>query len=83
MGTTTNRIAEDFKGYVGRTWKDSVPWWPEPQCAREGNPNILVVLFDDMGFGSLGCYGSEISTPNIDALASRGLIYNNFHTTAC
>ncbi|TAN10555.1 MAG: arylsulfatase, partial [Rhizobiaceae bacterium] len=82
MGTTTNRIAEDFKGHVGLTWKDSVPWWPEPQRAREGNPNILVVLFDDMGFGSLGCYGSEISTPNIDALASRGLIYNNFHTTA-
>lgn len=82
MSTTKNRIAEDFKGYVGRTWKDSVPWWPEPQGAGKGSPNILVVLFDDMGFGSLGCYGSEISTPNIDALASRGLIYNNFHTTA-
>lgn len=82
MSTTKNRVAEDFKGYVGRTWKDSVPWWPEPQGARDGSPNVLVVLFDDMGFGSLGCYGSEISTPNIDALASRGLIYNNFHTTA-
>ena len=82
MSTTKNRVAEDFKGHVGRTWQDSEPWWPEPFRAKEGSPNILVVLFDDMGFGSLGCYGSEIETPNIDALASRGLTYNNFHTTA-
>ena len=47
MSTTKNRVAEDFKGYVGRTWQDSEPWWPEPQRAREGSPNILVVLFDN------------------------------------
>jgi arylsulfatase len=82
MSITKNRTAEEFKGHVGRTWQDSVPWWPEPHRAKDGSPNVLVILFDDMGFSSLGCYGSEISTPNIDALASRGLIYNNFHTTA-
>ena len=54
MSTTKNRVAEDFKGHVGRTWQDSEPWWPEPFRAKEGSPNILVVLFDDMGFGSLG-----------------------------
>jgi arylsulfatase len=39
------------------------------------------VLFDDVGFGSFGCYGAEIATPAIDALAQRGLRYNNFHVT--
>ena len=36
-------------------------------------PNIIVVLVDDMGFSDLGCYGSEIPTPNLDALARNGL----------
>lgn len=47
-----------------------------------GTPNVLVVLFDDVGFGDFGCYGSEISTPTIDAIAARGLRYSGFHTTA-
>lgn len=47
-----------------------------------GGPNVVVVLLDDLGFAQLGCYGSDISTPNIDALAAGGLRYNNFHTTA-
>jgi len=47
-----------------------------------GRPNILVVLFDDVGFSDLGCYGSEIATPTIDRLAARGLRYSGFHTTA-
>jgi len=45
-------------------------------------PNILVVLFDDVGFSDLGCYGSPIATPTIDAIAARGLRYTGFHTTA-
>lgn len=45
-------------------------------------PNILVVLFDDVGFSDFGCYGSEIATPTIDRLAARGLRYSGFHTTA-
>lgn len=75
-------LVEDFKGHVGRTWQTSTPWWPEPQNAGADKPNILVILFDDMGFGSLGCYGGDAETPNIDALAYGGLRYNNFHTTA-
>ncbi len=49
---------------------------------REGAPNVLVVLLDDVGFSHLGCYGSEIETPNMDRLAAGGLRYTNFHTTA-
>ena len=44
-------------------------------------PNVVLVLFDDVGFGSFGCYGAEIDTPTIDALAGLGIRYNNFHVT--
>jgi len=47
-------------------------------------PNILVILFDDMGFSDLGCYGGEIETPNIDRLAENGLRFTQFYnTTRC
>lgn len=48
----------------------------------ENAPNVVYILMDDMGFAHLGCYGSNINTPNIDRLAEKGLRYNNFHTTA-
>ncbi|MFN2260079.1 MAG: sulfatase-like hydrolase/transferase, partial [Parasphingopyxis sp.] len=44
-------------------------------------PNIVLILADDVGFTDLGAYGSEIATPNIDALARRGMIFTNFHAT--
>ena len=67
---------------IGRTIADSTPWWPEKRMAPKGAPNILVVLFDDVGFSDFGCYGSPIETPTIDALAADGLRYTGFHTTA-
>lgn len=45
-------------------------------------PNILVILTDDLGFSDIGCYGSEIDTPNLDRLASEGLRFSQFYTTA-
>lgn len=71
-----------FTGVIGRTAEESSPAWPEPKRAREGAPNVLFVVLDDTGFAQLGCYGSPISTPNIDRLAANGLRYNNMHTTA-
>ena len=44
-------------------------------------PNINVILADDMGYGDIGCFGSEIATPNLDALAARGTRFSNFYTT--
>lgn len=45
-------------------------------------PNIVVILVDDMGFADLGCYGSEIPTPNLDKLAAAGLKFTQFYNTA-
>jgi arylsulfatase A-like enzyme len=51
-------------------------------CAAAERPNIVLVLADDLGFSDLGCYGSEIETPNLDALAAKGLRFNQFYNTA-
>jgi arylsulfatase len=45
-------------------------------------PNILLILADDMGYSDLGCYGGEIQTPNLDALAAHGLRFTQFYNTA-
>ena len=46
-------------------------------------PNVVFLLFDDLGYGDLGCYGQElIETPNIDALAQQGIIFSNMYSNA-
>ncbi|HUR53746.1 MAG TPA: arylsulfatase, partial [Gemmataceae bacterium] len=45
-------------------------------------PNVLLILADDLGFSDLGCYGGEIDTPNLDALANGGLRFSQFYNTA-
>ena len=67
---------------IGRTADDSSPAWPRPLRAAAGSANVLFIVLDDTGFGQLGCYGSPIATPNLDALAAGGLLYTNMHTTA-
>ena len=71
-----------FGGRIGNTVAESSPWWPPRTAAPPGAPNILVVLFDDVGFSDFGCYGSPIRTPTIDRLAASGLRFTGFHTTA-
>jgi arylsulfatase len=70
------------RAQIGRTVAESTPHWPAAAAPPRGAPNILVVLFDDVGFSDFGCYGSPIETPTIDAIAARGLRYSGFHTTA-
>ena len=73
---------DEFHGKVGLTIDESEPWWPLlPEHEHGPRPNVLLILFDDMGFAHLGCYGSTIDTPNIDKLADQGLRYSNFHVT--
>jgi len=57
-----------------------------PVCSQESEtpkrPNIVLIMVDDMGFSDLGCYGSEINTPNINLLAQQGTRFNRFYNTS-
>jgi arylsulfatase len=75
-------MPQRFGGVIGRYGTESTPWWPEPLRAREGAPNVVYIVLDDVGYGQLGCFGGLIDTPNLDRLAENGLRYRNFHTTA-
>ena len=82
MGLKEYKPGTAFNGVIDRTFDKSSPAWPEPPRAKDGAPNVLFIVQDDTGFGQMGCYGSPIETPNIDALAKNGLLFNNMHTTA-
>ena len=76
------RAGEPFPGVIGRTLDESSPAWPTPARARDGAPNVLILVLDDVGYGQLSCFGGLCETPTLDRLARRGLRYTNFHTTA-
>ena len=50
--------------------------------AADASPNFVVILADDLGYSDIGCYGSEIQTPHLDALAAGGLRFTDFYNTA-
>jgi arylsulfatase A-like enzyme len=70
-----------FEGTIGRTIADSQAWFDEPPHPVPDAPNVVVVVLDDTGFAQFGCYGSDIDTPNVDALAAGGAQFTNFHVT--
>ena len=55
--------------------------WPCLVVGAPPRPNIVVILVDDMGFSDIGCYGSEIPTPNLDKLAHDGVRFTQFYNT--
>jgi Sulfatase len=65
---------------IGRTRQESTLHWNLPGRPAPGAPNIVIVLMDDMGWADVGCYRSEIATPNIDALAARGIRFTHYTT---
>lgn len=73
--------ASRFEGKIGRTLADSRAWFDEAPHPGADAPNVVVVLLDDTGFAQFGCYGSDIDTPHVDALAAGGLQFTNFHVT--
>jgi arylsulfatase A-like enzyme len=74
MTETSQRIARR----MSESAASFVPY-PRPPA---GAPNVVIVVWDDIGFAQLGCFGSSIATPNIDRLAAGGLRYNRFHVTS-
>ena len=71
----------EFEGRIGRTLADSEPAHEMAPHPGEDAPNVVLILLDDTGFAQFGCYGSDIDTPNVDALAAGGLQFTNFHVT--
>ena len=53
-----------------------------PGLKAAARPNVIIILADDMGFSDLGCYGSEIHTPHIDAMAEQGVRFAQFYNMA-
>jgi arylsulfatase len=53
-----------------------------PEVVATNKPNVVIILADDMGYSDLGCYGSEIPTPNLDALAQGGMRLRSFYNCA-
>jgi len=86
MGLASRRAAaqqqDPQRPTIGRSYKDSKPAWELPPQAPKGAPNVIYLVLDDVGYAQLGCYGSEIQTPNLDRIAAGGLRYTNFHTTS-
>ena len=66
---------------IGPDFRTSTPWWPPMENDARGKPDVVVVVLDDVGFAGLGCYGAEIDTPTIDALATGGIRFNDFNVT--
>ena len=71
-----------FPGVIGLSTDVSSPAWPEPIRAKEGAPNVLFYVMDDVGYGQTAAFGGPIRTPNLDRIADKGLRYVNMHTTA-
>jgi arylsulfatase A-like enzyme len=77
-------MAGVFSGRVEVDIRDSEPDWTpflQPQ-APAGAPNVLMVVWDDVGFGAMDAYGGPIETPTMRRIAESGIRFSNFHTTA-
>jgi arylsulfatase A-like enzyme len=77
-------MSKPWKGKLAADIRDATPdWTPFVQpTAPEGAPNVLVILWDDVGYGAMDVFGGPIETPTMRRIAERGLRYANFHTTA-
>jgi len=71
-----------FGGVINLDAKDSKPYWPPTVVPPKGAPNVLLIMTDDAGYGVSGTFGSVIPTPALDRIASMGLRYTQFHSTA-
>ena len=71
-----------FDGKISKLIPQSTPKKLTAPQAPQDAPNILLIMLDDVGFGSFGNFGGPVTTPGLDKVANAGLVYNQFHTTA-
>jgi arylsulfatase len=74
----------EFHGKIALDIRDSEPDWAPYLApkAPDGAPNVLFIVWDDVGFGTMDCFGGPVQTPTMTKIAERGVKYANFHTTA-
>ncbi len=77
-------MARPFRGRISLDIRDSVPDWEPflPPRAREGAPNVLILAWDDVGYGTMDVFGGPVEAPNMRRIAEMGVRYANYHTTA-
>ena len=80
--TSLPQATPTFDGIQGYTVPDSTPSPLRLASAPAGAPNIVLILLDDVGFGTCGTFGGPVPTPALDRVAAHGLRFNQFHTTA-
>src|SRR5262245_44761330 len=77
-------MTKSFEGKIELDIRDSTPDW-EPYLApkaRDGAPNVLFLVWDDLGYATMDVFGGPVECPNMKRLADMGVRYANFHTTA-
>ncbi|HEX3020355.1 MAG TPA: arylsulfatase [Chitinispirillaceae bacterium] len=77
-------MSKQFSGTINLDIRESRPDWTpyEASKAPSGAPNILYIVWDDVGFGAFDCYGGPIHAPNMKKIADLGVRFTQFHTTA-
>src|SRR5660397_288109 len=77
-------MPEQWKGKLAVDIRDATPdWTPFVQpTAPENAPNVLFIIWDDVGYSTMDVFGGPIETPTMGRIAEMGLRYSNFHTTA-
>ena len=82
MTSSLPRSTPEFEGSIERLITEATPAPLKVEGAPDNAPNVLLIMLDDVGFGTFGTFGGPIRTPGLDAVATKGLRYNQFHTTA-
>ena len=77
-------MARSFRGKIALDIRDSEGDWEPflPPRAPDGAPNVLLLAWDDIGYGTMDVFGGPVETPNMRRIADMGVRYSNFHTTA-
>ena len=81
-GHSVPRPTPRFEGSIGRFIPDSQPVRLDTPAPPDDAPNVVLIMLDDVGFGTCSTFGGPVPTPTVDRVADAGLRYNQFHTTA-